>query len=250
MGRRRILAAIKIYKHLTCGLLLISLVCSVSLRPDGTEEHRQHLLHERCPPGPVQLVRPLLTCLPSPLSTCLTCLRALWHFFMLLFTHSSLSLRTFNMLLFSSHLLFYSLSAWSLLTVKKGLSENCCSAAFELAEVALCGSLWGLLLQMNTNSFPISSVLSSPLFLFFSHHYVSPLLFLFQSAAFFMAYWIANPSDSFFMVGLLVWSLKLVCYFFTLFLLLFILFFMKQQSTANPFLLCNTIFPGAGTFLN
>ena len=55
------------YKRLISGLLLISPVCSVcSLRPDGAEEHRQHLLHERRPPGPVQLVRPSLTCLLSP----------------------------------------------------------------------------------------------------------------------------------------------------------------------------------------
>lgn len=49
--------------------VLISLVCPVSLRPDGAEEHRQHLLHERRPPGPVQLVRSH----PSPFA-CTSCL--------------------------------------------------------------------------------------------------------------------------------------------------------------------------------
>lgn len=41
-------------------------------RPDGAEEHREHLLHERRPAGPVQLVRCSLTNCPSCLSYFIT----------------------------------------------------------------------------------------------------------------------------------------------------------------------------------
>lgn len=40
--------------------VLISLAFTTSLRSDRAEKHWQHMLHECCPPGPVQLVRPLL----------------------------------------------------------------------------------------------------------------------------------------------------------------------------------------------
>lgn len=54
----------RIYSPLMGGVFVISPVCSVSVRPDRAEEHWQHLLHERCPPGSLQLVRPSFTCLP------------------------------------------------------------------------------------------------------------------------------------------------------------------------------------------
>lgn len=40
--------------------VLISVVFTAFYRSDRAEEHWQHMLHERCPPSPVELVRPLL----------------------------------------------------------------------------------------------------------------------------------------------------------------------------------------------
>ena len=37
----------------------IKLFVSISCRSDGSEEHREHLLYECSPAGPLQLVRPI-----------------------------------------------------------------------------------------------------------------------------------------------------------------------------------------------
>lgn len=107
-------------------LVLISPVCSASRRPHRAEEHWQHLLHECCPPSSVQLVRlSLFTCRLSPYppvyptSPSQPLLTPSYYF--------PPTIRTF-----SSHLLFYSLPAWFLLTVRN--SHGRCSFVRVTAE--------------------------------------------------------------------------------------------------------------------
>lgn len=101
------------------GLALISLLSCPSLRPDRAEEYREHLLHERCPPGPVQLVRPPSTWLltsKSPLHITPTDIaRAPLVVFRVTF-HPLLPLNT---LLCRSHMLFYLLPARFFFSVKR-----------------------------------------------------------------------------------------------------------------------------------
>lgn len=103
---------------------------------------------------------------------------------------------------------------------------------------------------MNTNP-----TLSVPLLFFFSHHVFLCVSLSLPACCISLLFNEFPGFLSFFMIGLLGWSFKLVvrcraeaALFLTLSPLLFILFFMEQQSTDNPFLLCNPIYPGAGTF--
>lgn len=169
-------------------------MCSVSLRPDGAEEHRQHLLHERCPPGPVQLVRPSVNLPPVPASTS----RHLSDIAYVLFGVSPclLSTHTFNTLHFSSHLL-YSLPAWFLLTVKKTTVAMLIWESDGWVKIAAVHHLrrkkWPFVVPCRVLSYKWTPTLSQSLLLLlllfsFSHHVFFmclPLLFLSQPAAFF-----------------------------------------------------------------